>query len=293
MSLRNKEKKMHVKQIVIGLGPVALGLIALMPAQAQNVTIASDSGDNYTQYGQYAGLNNGTGFQPWIVVGGDGGGASFVNSQSNIQGPNTTNVFDLYDNGTSLPSTATRPFSAPLGIGSTFATSYLNEYVPPTGNVGLSLDDASGTALFTFYLPGSGSTGDPGDWRFVSGGIPASLLTTGVDAGLPYQYYGAVQIAVTATGAGTYTFSASEGPNYQNNGGAFTTTGTLPGGGPIAEVVYFTANTGGKNDVEFNNLSITTPAPEPTQTPILGLGFLGLAGLMLRASRRTGRRSEA
>jgi MYXO-CTERM domain-containing protein len=286
-----KERTMQKKHLLAGLALASFGLTG--PVSAQTTTVASDSGDNYTLYGQFNGLNGGTGFQPWVIVGGDGGGASFVNAQNNIHGPITTNVFDMYDNGAALPSTATRAFSTPLTVGSTFSTSFLDSYVPSNGNVGVTLDNAAGAALFTFYLPGNGANpagGNPGDWRFVTGGIPASPLTAGQDTTIPYAYYGALTVSVTQTGAGTYSFSAVQPANVGNNGpvgGSFATTGTLPGGSRIASVVYFTTNVNGGNDVEFNNLSIVAPAPEPSQAAALGLGVLGLAGLALKARRRT------
>lgn len=41
------------------------------------------------------------------------------------------------------------------------------------------------------------------------------------------------------------------------------------------------------NSVYYDNLSVTTPAPEPSQTAALGMGVLGLAGLAVKARRRS------
>jgi hypothetical protein len=259
---------------------------AVSAAHAQTATVASDSGDNYTLYGNFTGLNGGTGFQPWSIVSGDGGDDEFVNSQVDIEGPNTTNVFDLYDIGKSLPSTATRDFDAPLATGAQFSTSFLNEYVPPTGNVGVSLDDQAGDSLFTFYLPGNTAGGDPGDWLFVSGGISNATPTGGQDTSIPYQYYGALQIVVTQTDSDTYSLSVTEGTNYQNSGGVFTTTGSLIGDSPIAGVTYFTDNTNGSYDVEFNNLRIAAPAPEPSPSTGIAIGLCGVGALAVRSRKR-------
>jgi MYXO-CTERM domain-containing protein len=272
---------MQNKQLLAGLALTALGFAAV-PTQAQ--TVASDNATSYSG-GNFSGQNQGTGFQPFVVVvpGDASEDGAFIGSEDNIQnGHSNNNAFDIYANSGG-DAVATRGFNAPLSGNETFASVWTNASADTGQIVGVSLNDTAGNALLSLYFVGGDST-----YQFTAG---TPVAGGGTNTALDFSYYGGVQFSVQLNGANGYTFTAYRQPNYQiSTAETYTTSGTLTDS--IASVSYYNHGAGNGSDVKFNDMTITgTPAPEPSQTAALGLGVLGLAGLALRARRRTARRA--
>lgn len=251
--------------------------------------VASDTVTNnppYSGYINFNGLNGGSGFGPWSatnVSGGSGGDFTWFNTP--LTNPGSGGGFDIYDNGTqgsglaSDQFAAIRPFTGALAAGQAFSfNEQLNNGSNPTNggpcNLGFSLNDSSGNALFDFHVQGGG---------------PGYLLTDATqtavtESTVPYNYHGIDSFSFTLNSVGAttaaYTFTASGG---NVTGGSQTFTGSismLTGG--ITQAEIYNNNGGQGSDVQFDQLAITN-VPEPVSFAIVGLGA---ASLLIRRRNR-------
>lgn len=281
--------------------------------------IASDNASSYTSGAtdtaadEMNGLNNGTGFGPWVVTDVEnppasgattssptGNGGSFVNSATNDAVRNPAPVFDVYDNGnpssanppTGTPpgsplnssiETATRSFNVPMTVGGSFSfTDTLHNMRGvdssgnPTSQGGFQLLDSTGRVLFDMHISG-GAAG----WS-VTDANENNVLLAASDTGHPgrnldYNFNSSDTLTVTindATGDYTLTSTGHRGDTFTGGQIDMTT------GGPAAFAIY--NNNGGLgSDIQVNNLS-ETAVPEPAS---ILFGGLSVFGLLLRRRR--------
>jgi hypothetical protein len=276
------------RMLLLGINTALLGgLVGVAHASL----VASDNITNnppYSGYINFNGLNGGSGFGPWSatsVSGGTGGDFTWFNTP--LTSPGNGGGFDIYDNGIQGGGSATdefaaiRPFSGALAAGQAFSfNEQLNNGSNPGNggpcNLGFSLDDSSGNALFNFAVQGGG---------------PGYLLTDATQTAVPettvpYNYHGidTFSFALNSVGAtsASYTLTAS-GANVTGGTQSFTGTISMLTGG-ITQADIYNNNGGDGSDVQFDNLAITN-VPEPVTFAIVGLGAASLL------ARRRGRLS--
>ena len=259
-----------------GLVLAALTLAAVRPAAAIT-TIAQDSADDAVySSGAFDGINGGTGFNAFSVVNNaNSTNGSFVVNGSPIGSGASNRAFNLYNfDGQGISAIdATRSFTTPLTVGSTFSTDFKNHFIDPSGFVGYTLRNTTGTTLFKFGFIGGGNAYTYGD-----GTTTNSTFLGFTDNGLHTDF--------TLTSPTNYSFSVLR----LGDTSASVFTGTLGTGGAIDRVVFSDIGGGNSSNTHFNNLSITAAdvaaAPEPSQ--LAGLAFTGLGafGLVLKARKR-------
>jgi hypothetical protein len=247
--------------------------------------VASDVVTNYSAFVNFNGLNGGTGFGPWSATNISGNSGGDFTWSSDLTNPGSGQGFDIYDNGTQGGGAVTdeiaavRPFTGALAAGQAFSfVEQLNNGSNPSNggpcNLGFSLDDSSGNALFDFHVQGGGA-----------GYLLSDATQSGVtETSVPYNYHGidTFSFALTSVGPTTasYAFTAS-GSNVSGGSQTFTgTISTLTGGITKAEI--YNNNGGQGSDVQFDNLAISN-VPEPVSFTLAGLS----TGLLL--IRRRGR----
>ncbi len=283
--MRNKARVVWVALGAVGLG--GLGSVA------HASLVASDMVSNnppYTGYNNFNGLNGGTGFGAWNVLESTSNAneyGSFMWNNTDLTTPGAAQGFDIYCNGTqNTPTagsatdatTAIRPFTGALAANQDFSfVDQLNNGSNPSNggpsNLGFSLEDSSGNALFDFHVQGGGP-----------GYLLSDATQTGtVESGVGYNYHAIDTFSFTLNSVGpataAYTFTASGG---SVSGGSQTYTGTismLTGG--ISQVAIYNNNGGQGSDIQFDNLSITN-VPEPVSISAAGIGA---ALLMIRRRR--------
>jgi len=214
-------------------------------------SVAQDVSTNYTTYGNFNTQNMGSGFGAFNVVQSGTTGGDYVDSAAN-------GGFDIYDNGTQVTGgaltdqvTAIRPFTGALTTGQDFSFTQQLHYAsnPSNGgpsNLGFSLDDSSGNALFDFHIQGGGS-------GYILSDATQSLFQTTT----PYNYNSPDTFSFTLNSAatGAYTFTVS---GASISGGPQTYTGTISEAtGGVSEAAIYNNNGGGGSDMHFDNLSIT------------------------------------
>ena len=266
----------------VGLALAALTLTSVRPAAAIT-TIAQDSADdsayggpsNSNISGTINGNNGGTGFNAFSLVNNPNNvNGSFIAHGSPIGSGTYSNAFNLFNSSSIISIDATRSFTTPLAVGSTFSTDFRNTGITgPLGFVAYTLRDTTGTTLFKFDF-----IGGQNDYFYGDG-------TTRADTGLFYTQ-GGLHTSLTLTTPMTYSFSVQR----LGDASPSTFTGTLGTGGAIDRVVFTDNGNGDNSDTQFNNLKITAPnvaaAPEPSQMAALAICALGLGGLMLARRRQ-------
>lgn len=258
--------------------------------------VASDQVSNnppYTGYNNFNGLNGGTGFGAWNVLESTSNAneyGSFMWNNVDLTTPGAAQGFDIYCNGTqNTPTagsvtdatTAKRPFTGALAANQDFSfVEQLNNGSNPTNggpsNLGFSLEDSSGNALFDFHVQGGGA-----------GYLLTDATQTGVtETTVPYNYHAidTFSFVLDSVGATTaaYTFTASGG---NVSGGSQTFAGTismLTGG--ITQVGIYNNNGGQGSDMQFDYLSISN-VPEPVSFTMAGVAA---TSLLIRRRRRQG-----
>ena len=166
-----------------------------------------------------------------------------------------------------------------LAIGQTVSINFEMRAVDPHGTVGISLLNSTsgiGTNAITFGIygaePDATNTPYTGSNYYYS-----DASTGGVDTeapgGMAYQYQAEFNIAVTVTGANTYSAVA----------GTDAWTGTFSGS--LLGMAVFNHDAGNASDVAFNNLTVST-VPEPGTLSLVSLGFVMLGHRFPRRARR-------
>jgi len=272
------------KTLLVVTSAVALSGLA---GVAHASLVASDQVTNNPPYNNYVnpnGLNGGSGFGPWSAtnVAGTSGGA--FTWPTDLTTPGSGQGFDIYDNGTQGGGTiadefaAIRPFTGALAAGQSFSfKEQINNGSNPTNggpsNLGFSLDDSSGNALFDFHVQGGGA-----------GYLLTDATQTGTtETTVPYNYHSIDTFSFTLNSVGpttaAYTFTASGG-NVSGGSQTFTgTISTLTGG--ITQVDIYNNNGGQGSDIQFDNLAINN-VPEP-----VSLTMVALAAPLLLTRRRS------
>jgi hypothetical protein len=203
--------------------------------------LPNDNGGNGAYaFGSFAnGSNGGGGFGAWVLSS-TGSGGSFSGSSD------IGNAWGLWANNGGT-SSAVRPFSQSLTVGSTVSLALDNGFIDNGSSVGVRLRNSSGNVLTEF--------------RFVGGGNSYSVNdgTGTTDTGITYTSTGLSNVTFAYTAANTYSLSVTKA-------GATT---TIPGrnfsaavGGQVpAQIELFNSNAGngGAYDAFWNNLSIGYP----------------------------------
>jgi hypothetical protein len=283
------------KKLLMGVTATVLGGTGGM---AHASAVASDMVSNnppYSGYNAFSGLNGGSGFGAWNVTASSTNTNEFGDFMWNSVDLTTAGAaqgFDIYCNGTqNAPTagavtdtiTAIRPFTGALAANQTFSfVDQLNNGSNPTNggpsNLGFSLEDSSGNALFDFHAQG-------GSNYFLTD----ATQTATPESNVPYNYH---QIdtfsftlnSVSATTAAYTLVVSGDTPAYA--GGVplspqtFTGTISMLTGG-ISQVAIYNNNGGEGSDVQFDYLSISN-VPEPVS--LGGLAVVGL-GTMIRRRR--------
>lgn len=232
----------------MGLSTSAVAVVTVLPFGYTN---AFDVAANYSGLSG----NRGFGFEPWTVS--TAGGGSYITGGS-------TPVFGLWNTAASSSSTANRPFSAPLSVGSTFMVQMkMNSLDFSDNQNGFNLQDGSGNILFSFWHQG----GDIADGNFMD------LNGMNVAPGFAYDYQQMDSYAFVLTTPTTYKFI--------NITRGVSITGALASG-PITQVTFFRSNVSAPNsngqDFHFNNLAVispTAPAPGFVLQPVSTGGLVG------------------
>jgi hypothetical protein len=250
------------------LAGIGTALLSAAGGIAHASLVASDVSTNYPIYTNFNGVNGGTGFGAFNVVQTGISGGDFVDSAAN-------GGLDIYDNGVQSGGTladevaAIRPFTGALSSAQQFSfTSQLHYASNPTNggpsNLGFSLENSSGVALFDLHIQGGGSG------YLLSDGTQSLTQTT-----IPYNYNSPdiFSFVLNNAATGAYTFTVS-GPGDSIGPQTFTgTISTLSGG--ISQVAVYNNNGGGGSDLHFDNLSISN-VPEPASMTLAGIAASGM-----------------
>ncbi|HXI85011.1 MAG TPA: PEP-CTERM sorting domain-containing protein [Verrucomicrobiae bacterium] len=202
---------------------------------------------------------------------GTDGSGSYYGSQPSLG--NAWQLFSFQNSGVGHGGSAfaTTTFAGgALAIGQTVSINFnMRALDAPGGGTNLSINGQAGISL----LNGSGSAitfaiigGGPNNYYYTDAG------STGANAGpMPYQYQSFFNIAITATGPGTYSAVA----------GSDSWSGTYSGS--LIGMQVFDSKGGNGSDVGFNNLMVV---PEPGTFGLVagGLAVFGL-GFRRRARR--------
>jgi hypothetical protein len=203
------------------------------------VTIGGFPNDSGT-YTITTGGNGGQGFGPWSLQVSGGSGGTFNG------GSDVGQSWGIYANSGGLTS-AVRPFSGPLAVGSTVSFAYDNGGIEVNGNkVGVRLRNSSNNILTEFRFTG-------GDAQY----FIADDATT--NTGVNFTTSGLSNITFAYTSANTYSISITRsGVTTVLNGRTFA---TAVGGQVPAQIEFFNSNAGGTSarNVFFTNLSIGYP----------------------------------
>jgi len=269
--------------VLKSLGFAVIALSAATVARAS--LIASDQVTNYSAFTNFNGVNGGSGFGPWNAGNVSGGTGGDFTWSSDLTTPGSGQGFDIYDNGSQGGGSITdeiaaiRPFTGALAAGQDFSfNQQLNNGSNPTNggpsNLGFSLEDSSGNALFDFHVQGGG---------------PGYLLTDATQTAVPettvpYNYHAIDTFSFTLNSVGAttaaYTFTASGG-NVSGGSQTFAGTISMVTGG-ISQVAIYNNNGGEGSDIQFDNLAITN-VPEPVSFTMAGLTA---ASLLIRRRGR-------
>jgi hypothetical protein len=254
------------------LSPVAL---VLPHGQSQAAVVAFDTANNYSVYSNFNGVNDGTGFQPWVYNTTSTGGA-FINAAGNSYDtaglPGQT--FDLYENGTgtlnSAISSITRPFTGTLSAGQAVSFVDTLHYASgpsggqPTSLLGFNLLNSAGTPVFTFAVAGGGAG------YMLTDATQTSTLTS-----VTYNYQQADTFNFQLNdSAGDYTltvFPTANPSSVTTLTGHISTSVSAP-----AAISVFNNDGGYSSDVQSSNFSITN-VPEPMSAGMAMIGLVALA----------------
>ena len=129
-------------------------------------------------------------------------------------------------------------------------------------------DGSSGS--FTYFTAGTPFTvNSNGSFTITENGETASFVVTSVTSGTILIGSNPVETTLDATGTGTFTMSG-----FVNGIGLATFVDTSQSLDGVNELTTFSAST-----------DVVAPTPEPGSLLLLGTGFLGSAGLLLRRRR--------
>ena len=151
-----------------------------------------------------------------------------------------------------------------LAVGQTVSINFEMRAADPGKQVGIDILNGSGAAV-TFGIFG----GEPGPYPYTGSGYYYSDAGSAyASAGsMGYQYQSEFNIAITVTGANTYSAVA----------GSDAWSGTFSGS--LFGMDVFNLGAGDASDVAFNNLTVV---PEPSTFALLGIGL----GLLVGNRRR-------
>jgi hypothetical protein len=245
------------RSLISKVAVAAAALAVALPITAGAATLAADDASDPTYAAGFdAGMNGGTGLQPWIInqelnsgrFVGDSGSNGFgdFNGNGDINTTGTLSqgqAWGLYANTGNL-SDAIRPFNAPLKVGDTLSFSFDNGFVDNGGTVGIGLRNSSNENVFEIYFSGGDSFYKYTD---AAGPTDSTLQFTSDGFDVVFTLTGATEYSVTTTILG---------------GASDTKTGTLsaPAGGQVIDRIRFfnfNAGNGSAADYFFNKITIT------------------------------------
>jgi autotransporter-associated beta strand protein len=195
-------------------------------------TVAEDEASNYGSWND--GSNGGTGFGSWSLNrSGDAGNSGYFLDTSR-------GGWGLYANS-GQSAWAVRPFSSALASGQTFSVRMDHGWVEPDGNVGFALRNSQDEDLFAFSFSGGNS----------------AYRINGADTGIGFTVE-PIDVAITLTGATTFSARVSSGGSVAATTGAFQPRANLSAS--RFEGWNGSAGGGPGSDVFFNDLKIAEAA---------------------------------
>lgn len=229
---------------------VALFLAGRVSAQTTNAFDQAVDGA-YTGLGAPNGLgvggqNGGFGFGPWTFTVNVSGGAFIQNG-----GPSGKS-FDLWNNGDSGATIATRALNNALAAGQSFTFSLRLNGLRGQDTNRIDLQDVNGNILFSYWHKGGDN---------LNGWYADATTNAGVAVNFPYAFQSFQAFKFTLTSPTTYTFTDL------NNGANFA--GTISN----AAITQFTLTRvngtpapGNGEDFQFDNFVVTSAAPPSFQS---------------------------
>lgn len=241
---------------------LASALLVVFHFNAQAALVASDNA-NQSAYsdGWTGGDNGGSGFQAWVLDGGNPDGGSFgrfIGSSLNLGGGSDINVsgnsFGMYANGganRTVSSGATRSFNGgALATGQTF--SFVLAVNFRNGNKGFDLRDSGGNSIWNFNVGGD---------AYKQNGT--TVFGNNYNANTVFSFN-----FVQNAGSLSWTINRSGGLTDTETGTASISSGSISG------IRFYVAGTdagSSANDFYFNSLQVV---PEPTNVALAVFGVL-------------------
>ena len=257
----------------------------LVPSMVHAGLIAADDAGNYTSWGSTASsagqsaAAGSTGISGWTYYNPANNGSqsgSFLGSSANI---NTSGKsWGIYANSGQTASAVASFSQGSLQAGQQLSVQMQNTSINSGGSVGISLRNSSGQNVFEFYFNGGDTHYDINVWNSSTG----NQMATSVG-----YTSGAMTLNFNQQSGGGWSFDIYTGGTLAQTLSP-STSGTL--WSDISQIRFFDYNSGGGNNVYFNNLQVV-PEPVTLALPIFA-GLLVTAGLSRRVLSRLGSRGN-
>lgn len=256
------------------------GVCLLAPPVSHAGLIVSDNAGNYTSWGSTATSSTQSAATGSTGIASPGWtfdnpantpsqSGSFLGSSANINS-SSGNSWGLYANS-GQTADAFASFSAgSLQAGQQLSVQMQNTGIATGGSVGISLRNSSGQNVFEFYFNGGGSQYNINVWQ--NAGTGNQIATT-----VGYTS-GPLTLNFNQQSAGGWSFDVYSGNTLDQTLSSSSTSTTL--WSSISQIRFFDYNSGGGNNVYFNNLAVV-PEPVTLALPIFG-GLVLTAGLSRR-----------
>ena len=250
---------MSTQSMVCGLA--ALAVTGVLAVNAQAALIASDSAATYTP-GGFNGLNGGTGFGAWNVV----GTGTYSGGYLTAADPAGSSAFQIYVASDGVVDAYRSLTGGALASGqSILVTGLVLNDSPLGGEAGFALTDLSNNKLIKVYAKGN----DPaGNGYYVDDATGTNRVL-----GVGYNLHSKLNFTFTLGDAGAYTLTTTGASTGSFAGTIDTTTGG------ITQFDHWAKGTSQGGEVYLESLAVTVP--EPTS-----IALLGLASISLLARRR-------
>jgi len=247
--------KTFLRPLCVPPGLRLAAMAAFIIISSASTRAAFMGSDNAGNYGNAWAGNGGTGFGDWSFSNTSGNGSqngSFLatsSGNSDLSIATSGKGWGLYANSGQTANAIRTLTGGNLVAGQSFSLRMDNGNVNSGGSVGFSLRNSAQQNRFEFYFVGGQNN------------YKININGTETDTGVGFTS-GGLNLIFTQNGANGYTFSIN---------GSTPLTGALSAS-DISEIRFFDFNSGGGNNVYFNDLAVV---PEPTN---IALGIFGAVG---------------